>query len=153
MPEPHRSIAPQELQIFPSVRRAVSPISTRRHLAFAPVFIAALLMADDTAVAAERSFRAEVLFRLDNPCPATGETRGPCRGYVIDRVVPYVCGGAEEPANMRWLTLAEAKAKSRWDRIGCRPGRKLVLPGGPSFTEAYPIEATEPPVEVEALPE
>jgi hypothetical protein len=105
------------------------------------------------AVAAERSFRAEVLFRLANPCPATGETRGVCRGYVIDRVVPHVCGGAEEPANMRWLTVAEAQAKSRWDRIGCRPGRKLVLPGGPSFTEAYAIDAPEPPVDAQALPE
>jgi hypothetical protein len=107
----------------------------------------------DHAFAAERNFRAEVVFRLANPCPATGETRGACRGYVIDRVVPHVCGGAEEPANMRWLTVAEAQAKSRWDRIGCRPGRKLVLPGGPSFTEAYAIDAPEPPVDAQALPE
>jgi hypothetical protein len=101
---------------------------------------------------AQRSFKAEVLFRLANPCPSTGETRGECRGYVIDRVIPLVCGGAEEPGNMQWQTIAQAREKDRWERIGCRPGRKLVIPGPPSFAEAYPLEESPTPTEVAPLP-
>lgn len=105
------------------------------------------------AAAEERSLRAEVLFRLANPCPATGQAYGPCKGYVIDRVIPHVCGGAEEPANMQWQTLAQARAKSRWDRIGCRPGRKLVLPQESKVvTEAFSITAPEPITEIQPLP-
>ena len=41
---------------------------------------------------------------------------------------------------MRWLTLAEAKAKAKWERIGCRPGRRLVLPHEmKSETEAFAL--------------
>jgi hypothetical protein len=100
----------------------------------------------------DRSFKAEVLFRLANPCPATGQTYGECTGYVIDRIVPRVCGGAEEPANMQWQTLAEAKAKDRWEKIGCRPGRKLGLPPPPVDAEVFPLH--EPPAapEVQPLP-
>jgi hypothetical protein len=101
---------------------------------------------------AQRSFKAEVLFRLANPCPSTGETRGECRGYVIDRVIPLVCGGGEEPGNMQWQTIAQAREKDRWERIGCRPGRKLVIPGPPSFAEAYPLEESPTPTEVAPLP-
>jgi hypothetical protein len=101
----------------------------------------------------QRSFKAEVLFRLQNPCPSTGETRGACTGYVIDRVIPIVCGGAEDPGNMQWQTIAEAKAKDRWERIGCRPGRKLFVPGPAAVVEAYPLDdASAPPVEVAPLP-
>ena len=98
-----------------------------------------------------RSFKAEIFFRLANPCPSTGQTNGPCKGYVIDRVIPIACGGAEEPANMQWQTLAEAKEKDRWERIGCRPGRKLVMPSPPVHAEAFPLETTEAPTEVEPL--
>src|SRR5918996_535463 len=85
-----------------------------------------------------RPSTAEIHFRLDNPCPVTGEIHGPCKGYVIDRIIPIVCGGAEAPENMQWQTLAEAKEKDRWERIGCRKGRKLVLPGqAESITEAF----------------
>jgi len=98
-----------------------------------------------------RSFRAEVFFKLANPCPSTGQTHGACTGYVIDRIVPIVCGGAEEPANMQWQTLAQAKEKDRWERIGCRPGRKLVAPPAPAVTEAFPLEPSATPVEVAPL--
>lgn len=94
-----------------------------------------------------RSFRAEVLFRLQNPCPVTGETRGECKGYVIDRIIPVACGGAEEPANMQWQTLAEAREKDRWEKIGCRPGRKLVLPTPAVDADVFPMqEVPEQPV-------
>ena len=104
------------------------------------------------AAEADRSFKAEVLFRLAHPCPATGQSHGACKGYVIDRVIPLVCGGAEEPDNMQWQTVAQAKAKDKWERIGCRPGRKLVVPGTPAFTEAFAVTAPEPVIEVKPLP-
>lgn len=40
-------------------------------------------------------------------------------GYVIDHIVPLECGGADEPGNMQWQTVAEAKAKDRTEK-NCR---------------------------------
>ena len=117
-------------------------------------FIALLVAMLALPAAAEtRSLRAEVLFRLANPCPETGDAYGPCKGYVIDRVIPHVCGGAEAPANMQWRTLAQVREKSKWDRIGCRAGRKLVLPQESQvITEAFSVSAPEPITEVRPLP-
>src|SRR5688572_22922406 len=85
-----------------------------------------------------RPSRAEILFKLTQPCPATGQPNAACKCYVVDRVIPLACGGADDQANMKWLTLAEAKEKRKWERIGCRPGRKLVLPGQAQvITEAF----------------
>jgi hypothetical protein len=120
-------------------------------LAAAMVVWAASILPLSAAEDSRRSFKAEVLFRLANPCPATGRTQGECKGYVIDRVIPLVCGGAEEPGNMQWQTIAEARAKNKWERIGCRPGRHYVMPGTPAFSEAFPVAAPEP-VEAQPLP-
>jgi hypothetical protein len=38
---------------------------------------------------------------------------GACPGYVVDHIIPLKRGGADEPANMQWQTVAEAKAKDR----------------------------------------
>jgi hypothetical protein len=98
-------------------------------------------LASRPAFGAEGSRIAEAQFRAANPCPMTGVAQGPCAGYVIDRVIPLVCGGADHPDNMRWLTIAEAKAKAKWERIGCRPGRRLVLPHEmKSMTEAFAVD-------------
>ena len=40
-------------------------------------------------------------------------------GYVIDHIVPLACGGADQPSNMQWQTVADAKAKDRVERKGC----------------------------------
>lgn len=96
--------------------------------------------------------RAEILFRLANPCPATGQASGPCKGYVVDRIVPTACGGAEEPSNMQWQTLAEAREKDKWERIGCRAGRRQVIPTNETHTEAYPLRDAPVAAEVEARP-
>jgi hypothetical protein len=42
------------------------------------------------------------------------------KGYVVDHVVPLACGGADSPSNMQWQTAAEAKAKDKTERRGCR---------------------------------
>lgn len=106
-----------------------------------------------SAAESTRPSNGEIYFRLANPCPATGQTSGPCKGYVIDRIIPAFCGGAEAAENMQWQTLAQAKEKDRWEKIGCRKGRKLVLPGeSKSITEAFALGDTPEPVEREALP-
>ncbi len=105
------------------------------------------------AAESRRPSNAEILFRLANPCPSTGETRGPCAGYVIDRIIPVICGGADAPGNMQWQTLTEAREKDRWEAIGCRRGRKLVLPGeSKSVTESFPIGETPAAIDAEPLP-
>ena len=38
---------------------------------------------------------------------------------LMDHIVPLACGGADEPSNMQWQTVAEAKAKDKWERQGC----------------------------------
>jgi hypothetical protein len=37
-------------------------------------------------------------------------------GYVVDHVVPLAKGGADAPGNMQWQTVAEARAKDKWER-------------------------------------
>jgi hypothetical protein len=118
-------------------------------------FFAALTLTGAAAAASApdtRSFRAEVLFRLQNPCPSTGETSGECKGYVIDRVIPVACGGVEDPSNMQWQTLAEAREKDRWEKIGCRPGRRLVLPTPAVDADVFPMQEAPSAPEVQPIP-
>ena len=126
--------------------RAFTVMTLIARVLFSLAAVTALCAATDS-----RSFRAEIFFRLANPCPSTGQTNGACKGYVIDRIIPVACGGAEEPSNMQWQTLTDAKEKDRWERIGCRPGRKLVAPAPPVVVEAFPFEAPEPPSAVAPL--
>ena len=67
----------------------------------------------------KRSTAAKDAFKHQQPCPSTGESSGPCPGYVIDHVNPLACGGADDPSNMQWQTIADGKAKDKIERIGC----------------------------------
>jgi hypothetical protein len=67
----------------------------------------------------QRSASAKRAFQASHPCPSTGATTGACRGYVIDHVKPLACGGMDNPSNMQWQIAAEAKAKDKWERVGC----------------------------------
>lgn len=107
------------------------------------LLLMAFLMPISAAADGARSRQALAAYRAAEPCPATGLTRGACPGYVIDHVVALACGGPDEPGNMQWQTTADAKAKDRWERIGCRPGRKPPKPLAPSFTEVYPLHIEE----------
>jgi 5-methylcytosine-specific restriction endonuclease McrA len=60
-----------------------------------------------------RCSAARAAFEQDHPCPATGQPRGACPGYVVDHIVPLKRGGADLPANMQWQTLDEAMAKDK----------------------------------------
>ena len=40
-------------------------------------------------------------------------------GHVVDHIMPLACGGADDPSNMQWQTVEEAKAKDKVERQGC----------------------------------
>lgn len=42
------------------------------------------------------------------------------QGYVVAYRKPLACGGADDLSNMEWLTIAEAKAKEKAERKGCK---------------------------------
>ncbi len=63
----------------------------------------------------KRSSSARTSFKKSHPCPATGKSRGPCAGYVIDHKIPLKKGGADSPSNMQWQTKEAAKAKDKWE--------------------------------------
>lgn len=65
--------------------------------------------------AIQRSSSAINSFKSTHPCPSNGNRRGPCKGYVIDHIIPLKRCGADSPRNMQWQTIAEAKAKDRWE--------------------------------------
>jgi len=68
---------------------------------------------------AQRSTSARRAFQAQQPCPSTAGTTGPCPGYVVDHVEPLACGGIDAPENMQWQSVAEAKAKDKWERNDC----------------------------------
>jgi hypothetical protein len=59
-------------------------------------------------------------FQKHNPCPSTGKPSGKCPGYIKDHIVPLACGGADSVQNLQWQTIADAKAKDRWERKQCQ---------------------------------
>lgn len=68
----------------------------------------------------QRSRVARAEFVRANPCPETGQRRGACPGWVVDHVIALECGGADHPSNMQWQTVADARAKDKWERRGCK---------------------------------
>ena len=66
-----------------------------------------------------RSASVKHEFQLTHPCPSTGLTSGACPGYVKDQIVPLACGGPDAPSNMQWQTIRDAKAKDKWETMGC----------------------------------
>lgn len=63
----------------------------------------------------ERSVSAKTEFKREHSCPSTGKAKGACPGYVIDHVIALKRGGMDNPRNMQWQTISEAKAKDRWE--------------------------------------
>jgi len=66
-----------------------------------------------------RSAAARHAFVKSHPCPATGHTKLPCPGYVIDHIVPLCGGGMDHKMNMQWQTVEDAKRKDREERQMC----------------------------------
>ena len=90
-----------------------------RPTAIAVAVLALLLLATSAEACTARSQKAKRAFVHANACPATGLHRLPCNGYVIDHHVGLCVGGSDTPSNMRWVTIAAAKAKDKWE---CKPG-------------------------------
>jgi hypothetical protein len=63
-------------------------------------------------------------FQRQHPCPSTGRPTGACPGYTKDHIVPLACGGPDSASNLQWQTIAEAKAKDKWERKGCAGPRR-----------------------------
>ena len=91
-----------------------------RLLSFAMFCFMALCSVATTAYARERSEEAKDSFKYSHPCPSNGNNHGSCPGYVIDHVTALACGGDDAPANMQWQSVAEGKAKDKWERKGCQ---------------------------------
>ena len=85
-------------------------------------FIALCSVATAAYARQERSQAAKDDFKYSHPCPANGNNYGPCPGFVIDHITPLVCNGADAPGNMQWQSVAEGKAKDKWERKGCQIG-------------------------------
>lgn len=85
------------------------------------LFLAALLIAP-TIHALPRDKTQTAHFRRDNPCPATGRTKGPCAGYNVDHKQALMTGGADHPSNMQWIKIADHKHKTKQDFAACKKG-------------------------------
>ena len=72
--------------------------------------------------ARERSEKAKASFKYMNPCPSNGNNHGACPGYVIDHITALACGGIDAASNMQWQSVAEGRAKDKWERKGCQTG-------------------------------
>ena len=83
------------------------------------LLILALFFAVNAEAVIKRSNSARVAFAKSTACPSTGLKKLPCPGYVIDHTIALACGGLDNKNNMQWQTIAEAKAKDRWERKGC----------------------------------
>jgi hypothetical protein len=94
-------------------------------LSFAMFCFMALCSVATTAYARERSEEAKDNFKYSHPCPSNGNNHGSCPGYVIDHVTALACGGADAPGNMQWQSVAEGKAKDKWERKGCQIGSAM----------------------------
>lgn len=77
-----------------------------------------------------RSKAVLAAFQRAHPCPANHQKRGPCPGYVKDHRQAHCVGGKDAIENLQWQTVAEGKAKDRWE---CKVGWQKKL-------EQYDIE-------------
>jgi hypothetical protein len=80
---------------------------------------ALLLFSVSAEARTHRSASVKADFQRLHPCPATGQARGSCPGYVKDHIIALDCGGPDSVENMQWQTVAEGKAKDKWERKGC----------------------------------
>jgi hypothetical protein len=67
-------------------------------------------------------------FRKVNVCPATGQHKGPCPGWVVDHIVPLCAQGADHPVNMQWQELKESRQKDKLEISACARLRKQCRP-------------------------
>src|ERR1700757_2869010 len=76
-----------------------------------------------------RSLEVHHAFRAGVPCPSTGETEGPCPGYVVDHFVPLCLGGPDAVANMWFENEVRSAVKDRIERHACQDMRRVERTG------------------------
>ncbi|MDP1681062.1 MAG: HNH endonuclease signature motif containing protein [Burkholderiales bacterium] len=88
------------------------------------IVISILLCISAFGVSDARDASVRRIFTQQNPCPAIGEPRGACPGWVVDHIVPLCAGGADTTDNMQWQTKEEALEKDKEEWRLCRELRK-----------------------------
>ena len=88
--------------------------------ALAAIFACAALAMAPAEARIKRSQSAKVAFKVSHPCPATGARKGPCKGWIIDHVVPLCAGGPDRVSNMQWQEYRESLRKDAEERRLCR---------------------------------
>ena len=87
--------------------------------AFIVVIAVALSSSGPLSARENRSRDVTREFQREHPCPFTGLRTGACPGYRKDHIKALGCGGPDAVWNMQWQTIADAKAKDRWERKAC----------------------------------
>lgn len=90
----------------------------------AALALLALTVAADADAAVKRSAKVRADFVRMAACPATRLHRLPCKGWIIDHVVPLCAGGPDTTANMQWQTIPDARAKDRIEKRQCAAMRR-----------------------------
>lgn len=78
-------------------------------------FVTLLLISFTAQAGQHRNYQAKAEFKRTHLCPSTSQPRGSCPGYIVDHVIAIKRGGADDPSNMQWQTVEDAKAKDRWE--------------------------------------
>ena len=90
------------------------------------IVITSLLFSISAHAVDNRSVTQKHNFIRANPCPAqVAHKKYSCPGYIVDHIEALACGGPDIPANMQWQTIAESKAKDKWERKGCKARTRI----------------------------
>lgn len=128
-PKAHLFLTPTILDCLPFVLRgaklrAINGILARRMTLGMLIFCVSPVLPRFASAEEQRSPAVAREFQREYPCPSTGQISGACPGYVKDHIIPLACGGRDDPANLQWQTIPEAKAKDKWERVGCARGER-----------------------------
>jgi hypothetical protein len=97
----------------------VTPVKNRIVLAAVACCIPLMTSLSVASANEHRSRAVAREFEREHPCPSTGLPTGACPGYRKDHIVPLACGGPDAVSNLQWQTIADARAKDKWERQAC----------------------------------
>jgi hypothetical protein len=102
-----------------SLTNGREPAATFLRFIALPSLICCLSLPIAASASKHRSRAVAREFQREHPCLSTGRAAGACPGYWRDHVVPLACGAPDAVSNVRWQTVADARAKDAWERRGC----------------------------------